>query len=87
MTSKNNKMFAETMYIKQPLKQIGDYVYEISEKDIADIRETWNDFILDELYNLYQKEGITHVLQISREDYKKFLEWALPKYKEETSWR
>ena len=55
----------------------------ITEKYLADIRENWESFIEEQLYQLYEKEGFTKVLQISKKDFRAFLIWALPKYKEE----
>ena len=78
----DKKMFAETMLINKEPKQIGDYTYELVEKYIVDVRNSWDDFLLDKLYEFYQKEGFTRVLMISKEDYKIFLNWAIPKYKE-----
>ena len=78
----DKKMFAETMLINKEPKQIGDYTYELVEKYIVDVRNSWDDFLLDKLYEFYQKEGFTRVLMISQEDYKIFLNWAIPKYKE-----
>lgn len=77
------KMFAETMIINQPAKQISDYVFRLEQKYIVDERNTWENFMLDHLYDFYKKHGFTKVLMISKEDYKKFLEWAVPKYKKE----
>ena len=78
-----NKNFAEIMSIFQEPEQIGDYVYRTAEKYIVDIRESWERFMIDQLYELYKKEGFTKVLMISKEDFRKFLLWAIPKYKEE----
>lgn len=78
----NNKMFAETMLIEQEPEQVGDYLYKLTQNYLADIRDSWEDFMFDKLYELYKKEGFTRVLMISKEDFKKFLLWAIPKYKE-----
>jgi hypothetical protein len=79
----SKKMFAETIHINQEPQQVGDYTFKIIEKYVADVRDSWEDFMLDKLYEFYKKEGFTKVLMISKEDFKKFLLWALPKYKEE----
>ena len=78
-----NKMFAESIYIKQEPEQIGDYLYKITVKYIADIRDSWEGFMLDEYYKLYKKLGFTKVLVISEKDFIEFLLWAIPKYKKE----
>jgi hypothetical protein len=79
----SKKMFAESIYIEQEPEQISDYLYKITEKYAADIRDSWEGFEVDQLYEFYKKLGFTKVLMISKEDFKKFLLWALPKYKEE----
>lgn len=83
MGKESKKMFAETMIINQPPKQVGDYLWQFTNKYICDERGNWEDFMLDKLYDFYQKHGFTKVLMISREDYTRFLMWAIPKYKEE----
>ena len=82
MTNKD-KLFAETLSIFKEPTQINDYLFSITEKYACEMRKTWNDFIINELYERYKRLGFTKVLLISKEDYEKFLNWALPKYKEE----
>ena len=78
-----NKEFAKTVLLNKKVDNINDYLYKITENCLADIRESWESFIEDKLYQLYEKEGFTKVLQISKQDFRAFLIWALPKYKQE----
>lgn len=71
MTNKD-KLFAETLSIFKEPEQIGDYIYSLKEKYTCEMRKTWNDFIVNELYELYKNLGYTKVLLISKEDYEKF---------------
>lgn len=76
-----NKLFAQTISIPQEPVQIDDYVYDFTERYISHIYKTWDDFVISDLYDLYKKLGYTRILVISKEDYEKFLKWALPEYK------
>jgi len=73
-----NKEFAKTILLGKQLN-----LNDIVETYAADIRESWESFIEDKLYQLYRNEGFTRVLQISKKDFRAFLIWALPKYKKE----
>jgi len=77
-----NKLFAQVISIPKEPTQIDDYVYDFTQRYAAHMVKTWNNFIVDELYEMYKKTDYTNVLVISKEDYEKFLKWALPKYKE-----
>ena len=77
-----NKMFAEMVNIPKPPEKINDYTFQITERWGIDRRKSWDKFITDKLYEIYKELGFTQVMLISEDDYKKFLEWALPKYKE-----
>ena len=76
------KNIAEVITINQQPTKINDYIYQITEKYIVDARASWESFMIDKLYEFYEKEGFTKVLLISKKDYKAFLEWAIPLWKE-----
>jgi len=78
-----SKEFAKTILVQQHIENVNETLNKITESYLADIRESWESFVVDELYKLYVKEGFTKVLQISKQDFRAFLMWALPKYKEE----
>ena len=77
---------AESFRIKSPViqKQEGleKYIYEYEEKYIYEITNSWENFCIDSLYEEYKKYGITKVFVINREEFKRFLMWALPLYYE-----
>lgn len=77
------KKFAEIVTIQQEPQQVGDYLYKFTENWICDAREKWDSFMLDSLYDLYKRMGFTKVFMISKEDFKKFLIWALPVFQAE----
>ena len=70
-------------HIKDTLKNndYNNYILDLTKTLYADIRDNWERFEIDNLYELYEKLGFTDVLLISKKDYKDFLFWALPKYK------
>lgn len=78
----NKEDIAKTFIIPQSLKKLGDFVYEIQEKYMSQCVESWDDFCIDEFYKNYQQLGITKVLVINKTEFKKFLLWALPLWKE-----
>ena len=86
--TQENKEFAKTIYIppefkKPEFKNIDDYLFKYTETFVAEIRDSWDNFVIDNLYKVYQELGAVKILEISKEDFKKFLLWALPKYYEE----
>jgi hypothetical protein len=78
-----NKSFAEIMIIDKKPDFVGDYLIRVTEKWGCDAREKWSDFMCDNLYDIYQKYGFTRVMMVSKEAFKMFLEWAIPKYRKE----
>lgn len=63
-------------------EDLGNFVDKYVEKFTYDVINNWDNFCIDSLYKEYQKYGYTKVLIISREDFKRFLLWALPKWYE-----
>lgn len=75
------KSFAETIVIDPQPKQVGEYVFSLTQKYISMEIESWDNFVLDTLYERLKKEEITKCLIISKKDLKEFLQWAIPKYR------
>lgn len=76
---------AESFRIEQPFikEDSGDFnVYKYVEKYIYESIDSWDNFCIDSLYKEYQKYGFTKVFVINREEFKRFLLWALPLYYE-----
>ena len=82
MTNKEEKTSIAQSFRIQPVIQekSEDYIYKYVENYMYESINSWNDFCIDSLYKEYQKLGITKVFVISREEFKKFLLWALPEY-------
>ena len=81
MTSKD--IIAKTFKIEQPIQEdLGNYIYKYVEKYIYESIDSWDNFCIDSLYKEYQKYGFTKVFVINREEFKRFLLWALPLYYE-----
>lgn len=77
----DNKEFAKVILLNKHFEKTD--INKLVEKCAADVRECWEQFVVDELYKLYEQDGYTRILQISKQDFRAFLIWALPKYKEE----
>lgn len=85
MTSKEKVSIAESYRIEPVVVQedLGDFTtFKYVENYLYQIVDSWEDFCIDSLYKEYQKCGITKVLVINREEFKRFLLWALPLYYE-----
>ena len=77
----NREDIARVYNIKQEPKQISDFIYEIQEKYISLCVASFEDFYINELYKYYQQLGFTKILVINRNEFKKFILWALPLWK------
>jgi len=82
MKDKEKVSIAESYRIEPVVKEVGDYTYKYVEKWITQITNSWENFCIDSLYEEYKKMGITKVFVINREEFKRFLLWALPLYYE-----
>ena len=72
---------ARVYNIKQEPKQLSNFIYEIQEKYISQCVESFDDFCIDELYKYYQQLGVTKILIVNKTEFKKFILWALPLWK------
>lgn len=82
MKDREKTPIAQSYRIEPVVKQVGDYTYKIVENYMYEVIDSWNDFCIDSLYKVYQKYEITKVFVINREEFKRFLLWALPLYYE-----
>lgn len=81
MTSKEKAPIAQSFRIQPIIQEKSeDYIYKYVENYMYESIKSWDDFCIDSLYKEYQKLEITKVFVISREEFKKFLLWALPEY-------
>ena len=70
--------------VKNTLKKpTDDYMFEIRKTFSATFVKSWDEFCLKELRNRCKELGITDCLVTSDQDFKLFLEWAIPRYKKE----
>ena len=70
-------------FIMEPIVvKTEDYTYNIIEKYMCEIINSWDNYCLDKLYEEYKKLRITKLLVINREEFKRFLIWAIPLYYE-----
>lgn len=75
------KQAAQSFNIDSAFQEdLENFVVKYVEKFTYDVINNWDNFCIDSLYKEYQKYGYTKVLIISREDFKRFLLWALPKW-------
>lgn len=72
---------AQIYTIKQEPKQLSDFVYTIQEKYISQCVASFDEFCIDELYKYYQQLGFTRIFVVNRTEFKKFILWALPLWK------
>jgi len=78
-----NKDIAQSFRIEPVVQEkLENNIYKYIEKYIYEVINSWENFCIDSLYKEYQKYGFTHVLVINREEFKRFLLWALPLYYE-----
>lgn len=81
MESKKDMSVAHSIIVEPIVqREFGDDIYKCVEKFICAVGDSWEDFCIDSLYREWQKLGITKAFIISREDFKKFVKWALPEY-------
>ena len=63
------------------VNRIPPNINDLAMKCAIDARNSWEDFMVAGLYKQYVDLGYDRVFQISRENFKEFLEFALPKWK------
>lgn len=83
MASKEEKTPIAQSFNIEPIVPKEDFeldVYKYFERYIYESVDSWENFCIDSLYKEYQKYGFTKVFVINREEFKKFLLWALPEY-------
>lgn len=78
----NKEDIARVYDIKQEPKQLSEFVYEFCEKYTTQCVTSFENFCIDEFYKLYKQLGLTKVLVINKAEFKKFLLFALPLWKE-----
>ena len=82
MKDEEKTPITQSYRIEPVVQRTGDYTYKYVEKYMYEITNSWENFCIDSLYKEYKKMGITNLFVINREEFKRFLLWALPLYYE-----
>lgn len=85
MTDEEKTPIMKSFRIQPPIlkNDLVNNIYEYVENFIYESINCWDNFCIESLYKEYQKYGFTKVFVINREEFKKFILWALPLYEKE----